>query len=124
MRVLQKILSGVLVLALLYGGLFLVERFTTQELTRVINGSTQEVAALIWKPRFLRGDGRCYLSVLNAEGGVIATAELGTQGAALDALQQLGQLGFDGEEITVANLQTGAIFRRFVLREGRLTSVD
>lgn len=62
---------GLLVVALLYGALLGAERLTTQELTRVSHPPTEEAVCLIWKPRFLRGDGICSLDSLNAQGQVV-----------------------------------------------------
>lgn len=121
MRVLRKILPGILLLALLYGAFLFVEHLTAQELTRVSHPQTQETVCLMWKPRLLRGGGVCDLNLLNAQGKVVDTARLGILNAGFDALQQFGQLGFEGQSISVANLQTGELVRRFVVRNGRLT---
>lgn len=124
MRVLRKILPVILILALLYGALFLVERLSTQELTRASPPSAQEAVCLIWQPRLLRGGGICSLHLLDSRGKVVDTARLGILDAGFDALQQFGQLGFQGQDITVANLQTGEVVRRFVVRAGRLSPPD
>jgi hypothetical protein len=124
MRVLRKILPAIVVLALLYGGLLLAERMTQQELTRASEASTQEVVSLVWQPRLLRGDGICALNLLNAQGKVVDTARLGVLGAGFEALQQYGQLGFVGQDITVTNLRTGEVLRRFVVRDGRLQAAE
>jgi hypothetical protein len=120
MSLLRKLIPGVLVLVLLYGGLLVVERMTTQELTSVTHSPTQETLCLMWKPRFLRGDGLCYLGLKNAQGRITGTASLGTLDTAFNALQQYGQLGFQGQDITVTNLRTGELVRRFVVRDGLL----
>ncbi len=120
MRVLRTILFGALILALLYGALLFAERLTTQELTRVAHPPTGEAVCLMWKPRFLTGGGLCFLDLQNSEGKVLDSATLGTLDAAFNGLQQFGQLGFQGKEITVSNLQTGELVRRYEVREGRL----
>ena len=121
MRVLKKILPGLLILAVLYGALLFVERLTTQELTRVSDPSTRETVCLMWRSRLLSGDGVCYLNLLNAQGKVVDTARLGILKAGFDALQQFGQLGFEGKDITVTNLQTGELVQHFVVRDGHLS---
>lgn len=120
MQILRKILWGLLFLALLYGALLVAERVTTQELTHVTNESSQETLCLMWQPRLLRGDGRCYLSLVDAQGKVTDTAELAILSAGLEALQQFGQLGFQGRDITVTNMKTGELVRRLVVDDGRL----
>jgi hypothetical protein len=124
MRILRKILLGLLILALLYGALRFVEHLTEQELTRVSDEATQESASLMWSPRLLKGDGICSLDLLDAEGHVLDTARLGILNAGFDALQQFGQLGFHDQEITVADRRTGELARRFVVRDGRLSPQD
>jgi hypothetical protein len=124
MRILRKFLTVILILALLYGALLLMERLTMQELTRVSDPSTPEAVCLMWQPRFLRGGGVCSLHLLDARGNVVDTASLGTLKTGLDALQQFGQLGFQEGNITVAHLQTGEVVRRFVVREGRLSAPE
>lgn len=121
MWVLRKILLVFLILALLYGVLFLVERLIAQELKRVSHPSTQETACLMWRPRLLRGDGVCDLDLLNPQGKVVDTARLGILDTGFNALQQFGQLGFQEQEITVAKLQTGELVQRFIVRDGHLT---
>lgn len=106
---------------MLYGALLLAERMTTQELARVSQPATHETAALMWKPRLLRGDGFCEVALLDSRGKVVDTARLGLFDAAFNVLQQCGQLGFEGRNITVANLHTGELVRRFVVRDGRLS---
>lgn len=122
--VLKKLLPILLIVTLLYGALLLVERLTTQELTRASHPSTQETLCLMWQPRFLRGDGVCSLTVLNSQGQESDTVRLGTLPAALEALQHYGQLGFQGQDATVSNLQTGTLVRRFILHDGRLHAPD
>lgn len=124
MRVLRKILPGILILILLYGALLFAERLTTQELTRVSHPTTQEAVCLMWQPRLLRGDGICYLNLLNSQDKVVDTVRLGILNAGFDALQQFGQLGFQEQEVTVTNRQTGEVVRRFFIRDGRLSPTD
>ena len=124
MRILRKISLAVLILALLYGALLLVERMTTQELTRASEPQTQEIVCLMWRPRLMRGDGVCSVDLLDAGGKVADTARLGTLDTAFNALQQYGQLAFQGQEITVSHLKTGELARRFEVRDGRLRAVD
>ena len=124
MRILRKILLGILILALLYGAVLFVERMAMQELTRVSDSATQESVALMWKPRMLKGDGLCSLYLLDAQEDVVDTARLGFRDSGFDALQQFGQLKFREREVTVANRQTGELAQRFVVRDGHLTSRD
>ena len=124
MRVLRKILPGILILILLYGALLFAERLTMQELTRVSHPTTQETVSLMWQPRLLRGDGICYLNLLNSRDKVVDTVRLGILHAGFDALQQFGQLGFQEQEVTVTNRQTGEVVRRFIVRDGRLSPAD
>jgi len=121
---LRKILPIFLIPVLLYSALLLAERLTTQELMRTTHPSTQEILCLMWKPRFLRGDGVCSLEVLSPQGRITDTARLGTLPAAFDALQQYGQLGFEGQDVTVSNRQTGTLAHRLTLRDGRLVALD
>lgn len=123
MPILRKALLAVLILALLYGGVLVVERLTTQELTSVSHSSSQETVSLMWNPRLLRGDGVCSVSLRSAQGQVIDSAVLGSLDTAFNALQQYGQLGFQGEEINVSNLRSGELLHRFVIRDGRLQVV-
>lgn len=123
MPILRKILIAVVILALLYGGVLVVERLTTQELTSVSHPSSQKTAALIWHPRLLRGDGVCSISLRNAQGQVVDSATIGTLDTAFNALQQYGQLGFQGEEITVSNLRSGELLHRFVISNSHLQTV-
>ncbi|MFZ4681898.1 MAG: hypothetical protein ACOYMS_05320 [Terrimicrobiaceae bacterium] len=120
MRVLPKILPGILLLAALFGALLLVERLTTQELTRLSDPETQQTVCLIWKPRLLRGDGLCVLELLNAQSQVTDSVKLGILDTAFNALQQFGGLGFHGDEITVTNLRTGDLVQRFKVRNHNL----
>ena len=124
MRVLRKFLQGLLILALLYGALLLIERMITQELTRASHPPTQEAVCLMWKPRLLRGDGVCSLDLLNSQGKVVDSVRLGVLDAGFDALQQFGQLGFQGPDVTVSNLRTSELANRFVVRDGRLIPPD
>jgi len=124
MRILRKILPVILILALLYGVFLGVEHFTTQELTSASDPTTQETVCLMWKSRLLKGDGVCFLDLLNSKGKVVDTARLGILDTAFNALQQYGQLGFVGQEITVADRRTGENGQRFVVRDGRLSAPD
>ena len=124
MPVLRKILLGLLLLGVLYCAVLVAELLTTQELTRTTQTQTQEAACLMWKPRFLFGDGLCYLDVLDARGQVITTVNLSHLDTAFNALQQNGQLRFEGETITVENLRTGDRVKRFTLRDGHLQPQD
>ena len=123
MRVFVKILLGVVVAAMIYSGVLLTERMATQELTRATHPSSQEVVCVMWRPRFLQGDGVCFLELRDANDEVVDSAELGTLSAAFEALQQYGQLGFQSEELLVTNQRTGQIEHRFVVREERLSRV-
>jgi len=123
MPILRKALLAALILALLYGGVLVVERLTTQELTSASHATSQETVFLMWNPRLLRGDGVCSVSLRNAQGQVIDSATIGTLDTAFNALQQYGQLGFQGEEITVSNIRSGELLHRFVIRDGRLQTV-
>lgn len=116
---LRKILP-LLVVVVLYIGLLLVERMSTQELTRASDSSTQQAVALIWKPQFLKGNGLCTLNLLDSAGKVTDTATLPSVDSALSALRQYGQLSFQGEGVTVSDQQSGEVVRRFVIRDGRL----
>lgn len=120
MRVLPKILPSILVLAGLFGVLLLVERLTTQELTSVSDPETQQTVCLIWKPRLLRGDGVCVLELRNSQSKVTDSVKLGILDTAFNALQQFGGLGFQGQDVTVANLRTGEVVQRFIVRDHRL----
>ncbi len=124
MRVLPKILPGLLLLAALYGALLLVERLTKQELTRNSDPETQQTLCLIWKPRLLRGDGLCVLELVNAQSQVIDSVKLGILDTAFNALQQFGGLGIHGQDVTVANLRTGDLVQRFIVRDGHLRPPD
>ncbi len=121
MRILNKILLGLLVLALLYGAVLLVEMLTTQELKRVSNGQTNEAASLMWKPHLLSGNGVCYLNLLNAKGKVVDTAKLKVLSNGFDALEQCGGIDFQVQAITVGNLKTGELVQKFTVRGGRLS---
>lgn len=94
----------------------------TQEITRASNDGSGESICLIWTPRLLRGDGICSLDLVAADDTVLDRAPLGTRGAAFDALQEFGQLSFDGSDVAVKKLQTGEVVARYEVREGRLTS--
>jgi hypothetical protein len=124
MRVLRKVLPVLVVLAVLYGIFGIVERLTVQELTRATEAATQESICLMWKPRLLRGDGRCYLDLQNAQGQVIDTAQLGFLSAGFDALQQFGNLSFQDQSVTVGSRQNSESVRRFLVREGRLEPAE
>ncbi len=124
MRALRQILPALLILALLYGGLLFVERLTTQELTRVSHSPTQETICLMWRPRLLLGDGAVFLILQDARDRITDTAPLVILDSAFNALQQCGDLGFDGQNVTVMNRQTGELCRRLTVREGRLDPAD
>ena len=123
MPLLRKALLLVLILVLLYGGVLVVERLTTQELTSVTHPSSKEKASLMWNPRLLRGDGICSISLRNAQGQVVDSAVVGSLDTAFNALQQYGQLGFQGDEITVSNLRSGELLYRYGVRDGHLQAV-
>jgi len=124
MRALLNILLVLLIAALLYGAFLFAERLTRQELTRVANPSTQETVCLMWQPRLFRSDGVCSLDLLNAQGKAVDTVRLGILDTGFNALQQFGQIGFQGEEITVTNTRTGEPVQRFVARAGHLIRHD
>lgn len=124
MPLLRKILVVVLSVLVLYGALLGVERLTTQELTRVAHPSAPQAVCLMWKPQFLRGNGIVYLDLRDGGDKLLATGRVAVVDRAFNALQQFGQLGFDGADITVTNLQTGEPVRRFAVREGRIVAVE
>lgn len=124
MPILRKSLLAILFLSLLYGAVLLVERLTTQELTRVSDASTQTSVCLMWKPRILKGDGICSLHLLDPQEDVVDEARLGILDAGFEALQQFGQLRIEGQEITVADQQTGEVAQRFMVHDGRLSRQD
>lgn len=124
MNVVKKILWCVVVLVLLYVGVLLVERMTTQELTRVTHAQTGETVCLMWQPRLLRGDGRCYVDLLNAQGKVVDSAPIKVLDTGFNALQQFGQLGFDDQAVVVSNLKTGEVAKRFLVKDGRLSAPE
>lgn len=124
MRVLKKIILFILILALLYGALLFVEKLTSQELTRVTNPATEEAVCLMWKPQLLKGNGVCFLDLLNAQGKRIDTVELGTLDVAFNALQEFGQLRFQDQDITVASRENSNISQRFIIQDNRLILVD
>jgi hypothetical protein len=117
-------LWGILILALGYGALILVERLTTQELTRASNPSTQESVCLMWKPRFLKGDGVCDLDLRNPQDKIVDTARLGTLDAGFEALQQFGQLDFQDQTVTVISRRNSEVVRRFTVRNGRFSPAE
>jgi hypothetical protein len=121
MPVLRKILPILLVAVILYAGLLVVERMSTQELTRASDPATQQAVALIWKPQFLKGRGLCTIDLIDSAGKVTDTASLPPLDSAFNALQQYGQLSFQGENITVSNQQSGEVVHRFVIKDGRLS---
>lgn len=124
MGVLRKVLLGVVVLALLYGGLLAVQGLMVQELKRFERPGTSEAVRLMWRPRLLKGDGVCSLDLVDAQGKVLDTAVLGTLDTGFNALQGYGQVDFDGDAVTVRNLQTGAVVRRLTLRDGRFAAEE
>jgi len=113
------ILLALVVVALLFGALLVGERLTTQELTRATEGTTGESVCLIWRPRFLHGDGGCDLDLLNRQGRVIDSVRLGTMDTAFNALQRYGQLDFQGDRVLVGG-RRGEKTQEFVVRGGRL----
>lgn len=117
---LRKLLPILVVAIVLFAGLLLVERMSTQELTRASDPATQRAVALVWKPRFLKGDGLCTIQLLDSAGKVTDTAGLPPLDSAFNALRQYGQLSLQGENITVSNQQSGEVVQRFVIRNGRL----
>lgn len=122
MGVLKKIFAGLVVVAALYLGLLVVERMTTQELTSVAQGN--ETVCLMWKPQFLTGNGLCFLNLKGASGQVVSTARVGMLDTAFNALQQYGQLEFQGEAVKVSNLKTGEVMRRFTVKDGALNEAE
>lgn len=121
MKTPKMILWALLALALLYGALLLGERLTRQELTRITNPQSGESVSLMWQPKLLRGNGVCYLDLLNAQGKVIDTAQLRVLANGFDALQECGQVEFQGQNITVRNLRSGELVQHFAVRDGRLS---
>ncbi len=124
MPILRKILTGLLILLLAYGAVQLAEWLMTQELTRASSEATGESVGLIWTPRLLRGDGICSLDLMGADDQVLDQARLGIRGSAFDALQEFGQLGFQGTEIRVKKRQTGEVVARYGVREGSLIPLN
>lgn len=124
MNVVKKILWCVVVLVLLYVGVLLIERMTTQELTRVTHAQTGEAVCLMWQPRLLRGDGKCFIDLLNAQGKVVDSANIKVLDTGFNALQQFGQLGFDDQTLVVSNLKTGEVAKRFLVKDGRLNAAE
>ncbi len=120
----RNILPILLIIALLCGMFFLVQRLARQELTRVTEASTQQSACLMWQPRFLRGDGICALEIQDAQGAVVDTVTIGTVGSGFDALQKFGNIDFQGDQVTVMSRTTGESVRRFQLRDGRLNPTE
>lgn len=120
MKILHKILVGLIVLAVLYGAVLLGEILTTQEIKRVSNEETNEAVCLMWKPQLLKGNGLVYLTLLNPKGKVVDSAKLQVLDRAFDALDQFGGVEFQGPNVTVKNLRTGELAQRFVVRDGRL----
>ena len=117
---LRKILPFLVVAVVLYIGLILVERMSTQELTRASDPSTQQAVTLIWKPQFLKGNGLCTLHLLDPAGKVTDTAGLPPLDSAFNALQQYGQISFQDQNVTISNQQSGEVVQRFVIKDGRL----
>ncbi|CAN5560550.1 hypothetical protein BH09VER1_BH09VER1_38760 [soil metagenome] len=124
MKATKMILWALLAFALLYGGLLAGERLTRQELTHITNSESGESVRLMWQPKLLRGNGVCYLNLLNAQGKVIDTTRLRVLANGFDALQQCGQVEFKGPDIFVSNLRTGETVQHYVVREGRLSAPD
>ena len=124
MPVLRKILPILVFAAILYAVLLMVERMSIQELTRASDPAIQRAVALIWRPQFLKGGGLCTLDLLDSTGKITDTAGLPPLDSAFNALQQYGQLSFQGENITVCNQQSGEVVRRFVIRDGHLAKPE
>lgn len=124
MSVARKILWSVLIIALGYGVLLLAERLTVQELTRVSRPESQESVCLIWKPRLLQKQGACDLELRDGRDKVLDSVRLGTFESGFEALQQLGQLGFEKEDVLVTSLRSGELVRRLTIRDGRFQPVD
>jgi hypothetical protein len=124
MTVLRKILWCVLILALGYGVLRMVERLTVQELTRASHPTTGQAVCLIWKPRILQKNGTCDLELRNSQDKVVDTMQLGTFESGFEALQQVGQLEFQEDDVLVANRRSGEIFRRLTIRDDRFQPVN
>lgn len=124
MKAVKKILWGVLILAVLYGVVLLIERMTTQELTRISHAQTGETVCLMWQPRLLGGGGECYLDLLNAQGKVVDSSAIRILDTGFNALQQFGQLDFQEQTLSVSNLQTGELVQRYELRGGRLIKAE
>ena len=124
MKSAKIILWCVAAVAVLYGVVLLIERMTTQELTRVSHPQTSEIVCLMWQPRLLGGNGVVYLDLLNAQGKKTDSAPLRVLDTGFNALQQFGQLAFEDQILTVSNLKTGDVVQRFVLKDGRLGKVE
>jgi hypothetical protein len=124
MRVMQKLLAGLVVLVLAYGVLLGVERMTRQELTSVPHPESQQTVCLMWQPRFLTGNGVGLLDLKNATGKVIDSVQVGTLDTAFNALQQWGQVDFQGDGVKVSNLKTGEVMRKFAVRDGKFRAAD
>ncbi len=124
MQILRKILTGLVIALLAYGAVRLVERLMTQEITRASSAATGESVCLIWTLRLLRGDGMCSLDLVDANDDVLDHAPLGVRGAAFAALQEFGQLSFEGSDVAVKKRQTGEVVARYDVREGRLVSAN
>lgn len=124
MQVWRNVLIGLVAVALLCGVFLFAERLTVQELTRVENSGTQEALCLMWKPRLLRGDGFCDLDLVSAQGKVLDTARLGKLDTGINALQQYGQLEFQGDAVKVMNTRTGELMQRFTVRDSRLVRAE
>lgn len=119
MKFLRLALWGILVIALGFGILLFVQRLTVQELTRATHPSTQEAICLMWKPRLFQGNGACDLELQNSRGKVVDSIRLGTVDAGFEALQQFGQIEFQGEEVLVSSRRSGETVRRLAVRGGR-----
>jgi len=116
----SKILAALVLAALLYAGLRLAEHMSKQELTRATRPDAPETICLMWQPHLLRGNGLCYLDLRNAQDKITSTAPLGTLDSGFNALQQFGQLDFQGATLTVSSRQTGQASHRFTVQDGKL----
>jgi hypothetical protein len=124
MNIAKKILWCVVILAVLYGGVLVVERMTRQELTRVSHGQTGETVCLMWQPKLLRGNGVVALDLLNAQGKKIDSTQLQIFDTGFNALQQFGQVTFDDQGVVVSSLKTGEVVQRLAIKDGRLVKTD
>jgi hypothetical protein len=118
----RLLLFFVLLTAVAAVGFLAIERLTVQELTRTTQPATGEAAVLIWKPRLLRGDGRCVLELRSAQDKALDSVELAILPAGLEALQQFGGIDFQGSAVRI--VRGGEIVREFTVRDNRLRMVQ